>query len=75
MFFVEVKCIQYKTGVVPSSVFCVPSSVFRHKFCIQLALPISPIIMDRFLCFRCLYDHIEVPDMMRLFAAGATPFW
>ena len=28
--------------------------------------------MDGFWCSRCLNDHIEVPDMMRLFAGGAT---
>ena len=28
--------------------------------------------MDRFWCSRCLNDRIEVPDMMRLFAGGAT---
>ena len=43
-----------------------------HKFYIQLALPISPEIMDRFWCSRCLNDRIKVPDMMRLFAGGAT---
>jgi len=43
-----------------------------HKFYIQLALPISPEIMDGFWCSRCLNDRIEVPDMMRLFAGGAT---
>ena len=45
-----------------------------HKFYIQLALPISPEIMDGFWCSRCLNDRIEVPEMMRLFAGGAiTP--
>ena len=51
-------------------------SVFRpsvgHKFYIQLALPISPEIMDRFCCSRCLNDCIKVSDMMRLFVGGAT---
>ena len=51
--------------------FRVPSSV-GHKFYISLALPISPEIIDGFGCSRCLNDHIEVPDMMRLFAGGAT---
>ena len=32
--------IQYNTGGCPAA--------FRHKFYIQLALPISPEIMDRF---------------------------
>ena len=36
------------------------------------ALPISPEIMDIFWCSRCLNNCIEVPDMMRLFAGGAT---
>ena len=50
--------------------------VFRHKFYIQFALPISPEIMDRFWCSRCLNNRIEVPDIMRLFAGGATtPWW
>ena len=43
-----------------------------HNFCIQLALPISPEIMDGFWCSRCLNDRIKVPNMMRLFAGGAT---
>ena len=43
-----------------------------HKFCIQLALPISPEIMDRFWCSRCLNDYIKVPNMMRLYADGTT---
>ena len=58
--------ILYNTGGCPFR-----SSV-RHKFYIQLALPISPEIMDRFWCSRCLNDRIEVSDMMRLFAGGAT---
>ena len=37
-----------------------------------LALPISPEIMDGFGCSRCLKDRVKVPDMMRLFAGGAT---
>ena len=46
----------------------------RHEFYIQLALPISPEIMDGFWCSRCLNDRIKVPEMMRLFAGGAkTP--
>ena len=28
--------------------------------------------MDRFWCSRCLNDRVEVPDMIRLFAGGAT---
>ena len=34
--------IQYNTGGCPAA------AVFRRKFYIQLALPISPEIMDRF---------------------------
>ena len=50
---------------------CVRVSV-RNEFYISLALPISPEIMDRFWCSRCLNDRVEVPDMIRLFAGGAT---
>ena len=61
--------------IIPEGVR-LPSSVFRpsvgHEFYISLALPISPEIMDGFLCSRCLNDRIEVPDMMGLFAGGAT---
>ena len=59
--------IQYNTGGCPA-----PFHSVCHKFYIQLALPISPAIMDRFWCSRCLNDSIKVPDMMRLFAGGAT---
>ena len=44
----------------------------RPKFYIQLALPISPEIMDGFWCSRRLHDRIENPDMMRLFVGSAT---
>ena len=51
----------------------VPCSDFRHhKFYIQLALPISPEIMDRFLCSRCLNDHIKVLTLIGSFASGAN---
>ena len=30
--------------------------------------------MDKFWCLRCLNDRIEVPDMIGLFASGATTF-
>ena len=46
--------------------------VFCHKFYIQLALPISPEIMDRFWCSRCLNDHIEASHMMGSLASGTT---
>ena len=49
-------CILYNTGGCP----------------FQLALPISPKIMDVFWCSRCLNDHIEVPDIVILFAGGTT---
>ena len=64
-------CILYNTGECPfcSDPFCVSVG---HKFYIQLALPISTEIIDRFGCSMCLNDRIEVPDMMRLFAGGAT---
>ena len=67
----HVWCILNNTGG------CLCVCVFRvssvcHKSYIQLALPISPEIMDRFWCSRCLNDRVEVPDMMRLFAGGAT---
>ena len=28
--------------------------------------------MDRFWCLRCLIDHIDLPEMIGLFASGAT---
>ena len=43
-----------------------------QKFCIQLALPISPEIMDEYRSLRRLNDRIKVSDMMKLFAGGAT---
>ena len=46
-----------------------------HKFYIQLALPISPEIMDRFWCSRCLNDRIKVPDMMRSLQVAPLPPW
>ena len=49
---------------------CLP--LVSHKFYVSLALPISPEIMDGFWCSRCLKDCIKVPDMIRLFAGGAT---
>ena len=58
--------IYYWRVSIPS----VPSSV-SHEFYIQLALPISPLIIDGFWCSRCLNDRIKVPHMMR-FAGGAT---
>ena len=61
-------CILYNTGGC-SPPFHVSVG---YKFYIQLALPISPEIMEGFWCSRCLNDRIEVPDMMRLFAGGAT---
>ena len=42
------------------------------NFASYIYSPISPEIMDGFWCSRCLNNHIKVPDMMRLFAGGAT---
>ena len=33
---------------------------------------LSQLFLDGFLCSRCLNDHIKVPNMMKLFAGGAT---
>ena len=38
----------------------------------QLGMPIETEVMEGFWHSRCLNDRIEVPDMMRLFAGGAT---
>ena len=62
--------ISSKTTVLRSIPF--RSSVSFWNCCTLLALPISPEIMDGFWCSRCLNSHIEVPNMMRLFAGGAT---
>ena len=63
--------INNSSYIILEAVCSVPWSV-RHKFYIQLTLPISPEIMDIFWCSRCLNDRIKVSDMMRLFAGGAT---
>ena len=60
------------SNIILEAVLLLLHSSVLHKFYIQLALPISPEIMDRFWCSRCLNDRIKVPDMMRLFAGGAT---
>ena len=65
--------ILYNTGGCPFRSVCVSS--ISHKFCIPLALPISPQIMDRFWCSRCLNNHIKVPDRMRLFQVAPQPLW
>ena len=65
-------------GMVSSNIILesVRSCYVRQKFYIQLTLPISPEIMDGLWCSRCVNDRMEVPDMMRLFASGATtPWW
>ena len=59
------------SGIVADCCLIVASD-FRFRFLLQLALPISPLIMDGFWCSRCLNDRIEVLHMMRLFAGGAT---
>ena len=60
--------------VIPEAV-CSSVPFLHNKFCIKLALPISPEIMDGFWCSRCLNYRNEVPEMMRLFAGGATTPW
>ena len=71
-------CTQYHNNITSNKnmyicidiSYMIPEAVlllFRNKFYIQLALPISPEIMDGFWCSRCLNDRIEVPDMMKLF--------
>ena len=53
-----------------------PAPCVCHKFSVQLALPISPEIMDRFWCSRCLNDHIDLANMIRSLASGANaPWW
>ena len=59
-----------KTTVFRSVPF-LRSSV-RPKFYIQLALPISPEIMDGFWCSRCLNDRIDLLYMIGSFASGAN---
>ena len=74
-------CFLAKINVVPpqkGAVYILHNTrgcpLLCHKFCIELALPISPEIMDGFWCSRYLNNRIEVSDMMRLFAGGpATP--
>ena len=63
--------IFFTSHIIPESVCSIPF-LRVSQFYIQLALPISPEIMERFLCSRCLNDRIGVPDMMRLFAGGVT---
>ena len=62
----SINCILFRSSSVP----------FLWNCCMLLPLPISHEIMDGFWCSRCLNDRIKVPDMMRLFASGATnPQW
>ena len=49
-----------------------PFWLLLQNCCTILALPIESEIMDGFWCSRCLNDRIEVPDMIRSFASGAT---
>ena len=79
-FFVGVN--EYMMQILSQS-YIIPEAVLRsvfrlsvgQKFYIQLALPISPEIMDRFLYSWCLNNRIEVPNMIRLFAGGTTTPW
>ena len=68
------KWIRLKIFILYNTGGCLP--LFRvsvgHKFYIQIALPISPEIMDGFCCSRCLNDRIEVPEMMDSFLGGTT---
>ena len=49
---------------------------FFPIFLLPLGIPIDSDIMDGFGCSRCLNDNIEVFNMIRLFAGGATtPWW
>ena len=49
---------------------------FFPIFLLPLGMPIDSEIMDGFWHSRCLNDRIEVSNMMRLFAGGATtPWW
>ena len=38
----------------------------------KIFLSIKSEIMERFWCLRCLNNHIEVPDLIRLFAGCTT---
>ena len=64
--------ISYHQRQLYSVPFLLRSVPFLRNCCMLLALPISPQKMDGFWCSRCLNDRVEVPDMMRLFAGGAT---
>ena len=33
---------------------------------------LKSLLVDRFLCLRCLNDYIELPDIIRSFTSGAT---
>ena len=62
--------------ILEAVLLCSVPPFLCHKFYIQLALPISPEIMDGFWCSRCLNNRIKVSNMMRLFSGGArTPWW
>ena len=68
MFFMTKISYIIKEGVHSSVRVC----VFCHKFYIQHALPISPEIMDRFWCSRCLNDWHDLPDKIGSFVSNAT---
>ena len=69
LYFIRSSKTTVRPCVCPPSVLRV---CVRNEFYIWLALPISPSIMDRFWCSRCLNDRVEVLYMIRLFAGGAT---
>ena len=71
-FLVQLNILSSKTTVLRSSVPFFRSVLPFRNCCMLLALPISREIMDRFWCSRCLNDRVKVPDLMRLFAGGAT---
>ena len=54
------------------------TAIFMIFYCfflfhgLDFVLSISSEIMDGFWCSRCLYNHIDAPDMMGSFSGGAT---
>ena len=66
----------FNPNIIPEAVLLLLLLLLRvlvsHKFCVPLALPISPDIRDGFWCSRCLKDRIKVPDTMKFFVGSAT---
>ena len=56
------KSCQGLSYIIPEGVRSCCCCCVRPKFCIQLALPISPEIMDKFWCSRHLNDCITLFD-------------